>query len=59
MAKQERDVFHEAIAEVALRFFQQVNAATDRIPNPPGRPKDNQAWRVTSMEQIRRLTGGQ
>jgi hypothetical protein len=58
MAKQDRDIFHESIAEAALRFFQSVNAASDRIPNPPGHPKDNQSWKITSMEQIRRLTGG-
>jgi hypothetical protein len=58
MAKQDRDIFHESIAEAALRFFQRVNAASERIPNPAGQPSDNQLWKITSMEQIRRMTGG-
>jgi hypothetical protein len=58
MARQDRDVFNEAIIEAATRFFQRVEAAVQRIPNPPGQVSPNMPSQMRSMKDIRRLVGG-
>ena len=57
MARQDRDVFNEAIIEAATRFFQRVEAAVQRIPNPPGQVSPNMPSQMRSLKDIRRLTG--
>ena len=60
MAQQkDRDLFNESIVEAATRFFQRVEAAVQRIPNPPGKTTDNAPWRMRSLRDVNRLIGGE